>query len=421
MKAVNHLNLYALCRRKDINKLKNNEKSSQIQLMATAAFGLEAVVSREIKALGYDVLETENGRVTFTGPPEAICRSNLWLRTAERVLLKVGEFHASTFDELFEKTKALDWSRWIPVNGRFPVTGKSVKSQLGSVPDCQAIVKKAVVESLKKTYRKEWFEENEGDYKIEVALLKDKATLTIDTSGEGLHKRGYRKSTHQAPLKETLASALVQLSFWKPERVLIDPFCGSGTIPIEAAMIGKNLAPGMNREFVSELWPWIQASDWRQARKETHDVARYEEPVQIQGFDVDERALRSARHYSQEAFLEDEIHFEARDFRELRSRYYYGCVITNPPYGERMSDEEEVKKIYTEFGKALQNLETWSKYILTAYPDLETDFGKKADRRRKLYNGRIMCQYYQYQGPRPPRKKENQEDAAVKHNSVSAE
>ncbi len=401
--------------------MKNNEKSSQIQLMATAAFGLEAVVSREIKALGYDVLETENGRVTFTGPPEAICRSNLWLRTAERVLLKVGEFHASTFDELFEKTKALDWSRWIPVNGRFPVTGKSVKSQLGSVPDCQAIVKKAVVESLKKTYRKEWFEENEGDYKIEVALLKDKATLTIDTSGEGLHKRGYRKSTHQAPLKETLASALVQLSFWKPERVLIDPFCGSGTIPIEAAMIGKNLAPGMNREFVSELWPWIQASDWRQARKETHDVARYEEPVQIQGFDVDERALRSARHYSQEAFLEDEIHFEARDFRELRSRYYYGCVITNPPYGERMSDEEEVKKIYTEFGKALQNLETWSKYILTAYPDLETDFGKKADRRRKLYNGRIMCQYYQYQGPRPPRKKENQEDAAVKHNSVSAE
>lgn len=389
--------------------MKNYEKASHIQLMATAAFGLEAIVAREIKALGYQVLETENGRVTFEGPPEAICRSNLWLRTAERVLLKVGEFQANSFDELFEKTKALDWSRWIPENGRFPVNGKSVKSQLTSVPDCQAIVKKAVVESLKKQYRKEWFEENQGEYKIEVALLKDKATLTIDTSGEGLHKRGYRKSTHQAPLKETLASAMVQLSFWKPERVLIDPFCGSGTIPIEAAMIGKNLAPGMNREFVSEAWPWIQASDWQQARKETHDLARYEEPLQIQGFDIDERGLRAARHYAQEAFLDGEIHFEARDINELRSRYSYGCIITNPPYGERMGDEEEVKKIYSELGSVLGKLETWSKYILTAYPDLEADFGKKADRRRKLYNGRIMCQFYQYQGPRPPKKKEVEE------------
>ncbi|RQD67082.1 MAG: class I SAM-dependent RNA methyltransferase [Tindallia sp. MSAO_Bac2] len=410
--AVNLLNSFALYRRKDINKVKNNEQSSQITLIATAAFGLEAIAAREIKSLGYEVVETENGRVTFTGPVDAICRCNLWLRTAERVLLKVGEFQAKSFEELFEKTKALDWSRWIPKEGRFPVIGKSVKSQLSSVPDCQAIVKKAVVESLKQRYHKEWFEETDSEYRIEVALLKDRATLTIDTSGEGLHKRGYRKSTHQAPLKETLASALVQLSFWKPERVLIDPFCGSGTIPIEAALIGKNLAPGMNREFISESWPWIPAENWRQARRETHDVARYDEPIQIQGFDIDERSLRSARHYAQEAFLEDEIHFEKRDFRELRSRYHYGCVITNPPYGERMGEEAEVQQLYREFGKVLLGLETWSKYILTAYPDLETDFGKKADRRRKLYNGRIMCQYYQYQGPRPPRKKEKDDNGS---------
>lgn len=408
MMAVNPLSLSVLYLRKDINKVKkNSDERSKITLMATAAFGLEAIVSREIKSLGYEVVETENGRVTFTGPVEAICRSNLWLRTAERVLLKVGEFQAKTFDELFEKTKALDWSQWIPENGKFPVIGKSIKSQLGSVPDCQAIVKKAVVESMKKKYRKEWFEEKESEYRIEVALLKDKVTLTIDTSGEGLHKRGYRRSTHQAPLKETLASALIQLSFWKPERVLIDPFCGSGTIPIEAALIGKNLAPGMNRDFISESWPWIPAEEWRQARKETHDVANFDQSIQIQGFDTDERALNSARYYAQEAFLEDEIHFEKRDFRELRSRYYYGCVITNPPYGERMGEEEEIRQLYREFGEVLKPLETWSKYILTAYPDLEEDFGKKADRRRKLYNGRIMCQYYQYQGPRPPKKQED--------------
>ena len=407
MKAVNLLNLFASCRRKDISKLAKPKLEEQIQLIATTAFGLEAIAGREIKALGYEVLETENGRVTFSGPVDAICRSNLWLRTAERVLLKVGEFKATTFDELFEKTKALPWPRWIPEKGKFPVTGKSVKSQLGSVPDCQAIVKKAVVESLKKTYKNDWFAEEKGEYRIEAALLKDRVTLTIDTSGEGLHKRGYRKSTHQAPLKETLASALVQLSYWKTGRVLIDPFCGSGTIPIEAALIGKNLAPGMNREFASESWPWIPAVQWKQARKETHDVARFDEPVSIQGYDTDEKSLRSARHYAREAFLEDEIHFEKRDFHELRSRYSYGCVITNPPYGERMGEGEAIHQMYHDLGRVLKDMSTWSHYILTAYPDLEKAFGRKADRRRKLYNGRILCQYYQYQGPRPPRKDES--------------
>jgi putative N6-adenine-specific DNA methylase len=375
-----------------------------IELIATTAFGLEAIAAREIKALGYEVLETENGRITFQGPLEAICRTNLWLRTAERVLLKVGTFEATSFDELFEKTKALDWSRWIPEAGSFPVSGKSIKSKLFSVPDCQAIVKKAVVESLKKQYRTAWFQENQGSYAIEVALLKDRVTLTIDTSGSGLHRRGYRESYHQAPLKETLAAALIMLSYWNPDRVLIDPFCGSGTIPIEAALIGKNIAPGMNREFASEKWPWIGESHWQQARIETRDLAVYDRQLQIQGYDYDENAVRMARKYAHQALNENELHFEQRDITMLGSRYHYGCIVTNPPYGERMSADEDIEELYRTMGKRFFELSDWSIYVLSAYPDVEHLFGKKADRRRKLYNGRIMCQYYQYQGPRPPRR-----------------
>ena len=394
------------------NKGKTTQKkhpahNDNIQLIATTAFGLEAIATREIKALGYEVLETENGRITFQGSAEAICRANLWLRTAERVLLKVGSFDARSFEELFEKTKALPWSRWIPENGVFPVSGKSIKSQLSSVPDCQAIVKKAVVESLKKKYRKDWFEEKGSHYAIEVALLKDRVTLTIDTSGSGLHRRGYRESYHQAPLKETLAAALVMLSYWNPDRVLVDPMCGSGTIPIEAALIGKNIAPGMNREFASQYWEWIDPALWRQARKETHDVADFQRPVNIQGYDVDESAIKMARQYAFNALDSHEIHFERRDVAEFGSRYHYGCLITNPPYGERMGSVDELEQLYVTMAERFMSLDTWSVYVLTAYPELERIFGKKADRRRKLYNGRIMCQYYQYQGPRPPRRDQN--------------
>lgn len=380
------------------------DQGGLVQLIATTAFGLEAIAAREIKALGYEVLDTENGRITFQGPPEAICRTNLWLRTAERVLLKVGSFRALSFEELFEKTRALPWSRYIPEKGIFPVSGKSIKSKLYSVPDCQAIVKKAVVESLKGTYGTSWFQEKEGHYAIEVALLKDQVTLTIDTSGSGLHRRGYRESYHQAPLKETLAAALVMLSYWNPDRVLVDPFCGSGTIPIEAALIGKNIAPGMNRDFASQEWPWMDAALWRQARKETHDVAQFQRPLQIQGYDIDEKAVRMARQYSGQALDSQEIHFERRGVEDLGSRYHYGCLITNPPYGERMGEVEALGQLYETMADRFFKLDTWSVYVLTAYPDLERVFGKKADQRRKLYNGRIMCQYYQYQGPRPPRR-----------------
>ncbi len=381
--------------------------SGEIQLIATTAFGLEAIAAREIKSLGYEVLETENGRITFQGPLEAICRTNLWLRTAERVLVKVGSFNARSFEELFEKTKALPWSRWIPENGVFPVSGKSIKSQLASVPDCQAIVKKAVVESLKKTYRKDWFEEKGSQYAIEVALLKDRVTLTIDTSGSGLHRRGYRESYHQAPLKETLAAALVMLSYWNPERVLVDPMCGSGTIPIEAALIGKNIAPGMKREFASQHWDLMDPALWRQARKEAHDLADLQRPVNIQGYDVDENAVKMARRYAFNALDSHELHFEPRDVAEFGSRYHYGCLITNPPYGERMGSVDELEALYTTMAQQFMQMDTWSVYVLTAYPELERIFGKKADRRRKLYNGRIECQYYQYQGPRPPRRDQN--------------
>ncbi|MBM7615961.1 THUMP domain-containing class I SAM-dependent RNA methyltransferase [Alkaliphilus hydrothermalis] len=384
----------------------------KIQLIATAAFGLEAVVAREIKDLGYEDVQVDNGKVTFTADLMGICKSNLWLRTADRVLLKVGEFKARTFDELFEKTKALPWGDWIPEDGEFPVDGKSIRSQLASVPDCQAIVKKAVVEKMKLKYKRDWFEETQGRYRIEVALLNDIATLTIDTSGAGLHKRGYRTLSNKAPLKETLAAALIMLSYWNPDRVLIDPFCGSGTIPIEAAMIGKNIAPGMNRSFSAEEWPVIPKEFWRDARKETHDLAEWDRPLRIYGSDADGEVLKLARYHIEEAMLEDEIHVQKLPVQELASRFEYGCIVCNPPYGERLGEREEVEKLYRDMGKVFGKMDTWSHYIITSNPEFENLYGKKADRRRKLYNGRIECTYYQYYGPRPPRqtKKEDGEE-----------
>ncbi|WP_026476973.1 THUMP domain-containing class I SAM-dependent RNA methyltransferase [Alkaliphilus transvaalensis] len=380
----------------------------KIQLIATAAFGLEAVVAREVRDLGYEDVKVENGRVTFTADLLAICRSNLWLRTADRVLLKVGEFKAYSFDELFEKTKALPWGDWIPEDGEFPVEGKSIRSKLFSVPDCQAIVKKAVVEKMKLKYKRDWFEENAAKYRIEVALLNDVATLTIDTSGAGLHKRGYRTLSNKAPLKETLAAGLILLSYWNPDRVLIDPFCGSGTIPIEAALIGKNIAPGMNRSFVSEEWPVIPKDLWRQARKETHDLAQYDRPLRIYGSDIDGEVLKLARYHIEEAMLEDEIHVQKLPVSELASRFDYGCIICNPPYGERLGEVEEVARIYKDMGKVFRKMDTWSQYVITSNPEFETHYGKKADKKRKLYNGRIECTYYQYYGPRPPRPNKEQ-------------
>ncbi|CAJ1000850.1 THUMP domain-containing class I SAM-dependent RNA methyltransferase [Brevibacillus aydinogluensis] len=375
----------------------------KVELIATATFGLEAVVAQEVRALGYEDVKVDNGKVTFTAGISAIPRANLWLRTADRVRLKMGEFRATTFDELFEKTKALPWSDWLPENATFPVEGKSVKSTLFSVPDCQAIVKKAVVESLKKTYKRDWFEEQGPMYKIEVALLKDVATLTIDTSGPGLHKRGYRGLIGAAPLKETMAAAMILLSRWKPDRVLMDPFCGSGTIPIEAALIGQNIAPGMNREFVSESWPNIPKTVWRQARAETHDLARYDQKLEIIGTDIDDEILRVARRNAAEAGVEDQIHFQRMDVRDVRTKRKYGYLICNPPYGERLGDWKQVARLYRDMGEVFSALDTWSFYVLTSDEQFEKHFGRTASKKRKLYNGNIKVDYYQFFGPKPPR------------------
>lgn len=376
---------------------------AKIELIATAAFGLEAVVAYELKQLGYNNLKVENGRVTFVANEYAICHTNLWLRTADRVLLKMGEFKATTFEELFQQTKALPWPDWLPEDAHFPVTGKSIKSTLHSVPDCQAIVKKAVVEKMKEVYQREWFKETGPTYKIEVALLKDIATLTIDTSGAGLHKRGYRKLTAKAPLRETLAAAMILLSYWQPDRLLIDPFCGSGTIPIEAALIGQNIAPGLTRNFVSEDWPAIPKKYWQEVRRNAHQAARYDQPLNILGYDIDKEVLSMARYHAREAGVDEFIDFHPQDIADFSTKKKYGCIITNPPYGERLSERSAVEKLYKTMGQVFKPLDTWSIYVLTSHPGFEKHYGKKADKKRKLYNGRIKCNYYHYLGPPPPR------------------
>lgn len=376
---------------------------ANFELIATSAFGLEAIVAREVRALGYEQTVVENGRVTFQADERAICRSNLWLRSADRVLVKIGSFQAASFEELFEKTKALPWPDWLPENAVFPVQGKSINSQLFSVPDCQAIVKKAVVESLKQRYRRQWFAETGPNYTIEVALLKNTATLTIDTSGAGLHKRGYRKLAGAAPLKETLAAAMISLSRWQPERVLIDPMCGSGTIPIEAALIGRNQAPGLMREFAAEKWPAIPQQLWREARQEAEDLLRRQQQLIIRGTDINKNVLNLARHSSSLAGLEDQIHWQQATLAELKARQKYGYIICNPPYGQRLDDLSTVSRLYREMGQVYKTLDTWSFYVLTAHHGFEKLFGRKADKKRKLYNGRIQCDYYQFFGPRPLR------------------
>ncbi len=376
---------------------------ARIRLVATAAFALESVVAQELRDLGYDELEIENNQVTFWAEEAAIARCNLWLRVADRVRLLLGRFTAQTFDELFERTKALPWADWLPQNARFPVQGKSVRSQLSSVPDCQAVVKKAIVESLKQRYRQDWFNEDGPVYPIEVAILKDTVSLTIDTSGTALHKRGYRTLISEAPLKETLAAALIKLSYWDATRTFVDPFCGSGTLPIEAAMIGQNRAPGLQRTFAAEQWPALSGELWQRARAEAASLQRLDQPLAIIGTDIDGQVLKAARQNATAAGVARHIHFQEMEMSELQSSRKYGVVICNPPYGERLGDRESVERLYREMGNTLGQLETWSHYVLTAFPEFERFFGRRADRRRKLYNGDIMCQYYQYYGPRPPR------------------
>jgi putative N6-adenine-specific DNA methylase len=375
----------------------------RFELIATAAFGLEAVVAKELKELGYTDQMVENGRVTFWGDEEAICRANLWLRAADRVLLKVGEFTAQTFDELFEQTKALPWTEWLPENAEFPVTGKSVKSRLFSVPDCQAIVKKAVVEKMKEKYKTSWFQENGPRCKVEVGLLKDRATLTLDTSGAGLHKRGYRRLTGTAPLRETLAAALVLLSKWPADKVLADPFCGSGTIPVEAALIGLNIAPGLGREFDAGRWPRIPGVLWDKTREEARGAAARDRVLRVIGTDQDENAISQARYHARQAGVESQIHFQRTAFAEFRSRFDQGYVICNPPYGERLGEVRQAEELYREMRRVFAGLDGWSFSVLAAHPDFEKLFGRPADKKRKLYNGRIQCNLHQYNGLRSKR------------------
>lgn len=375
-----------------------------MKLIVPTAFGTESVTARELMDLGYTDQVKENGKVMFEGDELAIARTNLWLRTGARVEILMGMFEARTFEELFQQTKALPWDEWLPENAAFPVTGKSVQSTLFSVSDCQAIVKKAIVEKLKTKYHREIFEETGPTYKIEVALLKDIVTITLDTSGPGLHKRGYRRLTGAAPMKETMASALLLLSYWKGGRVLYDPFCGSGTIPIEAAFIALNKAPGMHRRFLAETWGNFDPSIWKQARQEAKDLMRPAYDLQISGSDIDPKAVELAMHSAKEAHLENMIRFSVGDMRHFTSREQYGFIVTNPPYGERLGEQAETEQLYRDMGKTFRKLDTWSFYIISGHQEFERYFGKRADKRRKFYSGKLMCQYYQYFGPKPPRK-----------------
>jgi putative N6-adenine-specific DNA methylase len=373
-------------------------------IIATAAMGLEAIVAKEVKDLGYEP-RTENGKVYFEGDASAIARCNMWLRTADRVKVVVAEFYAKTFDELFEKTKALRWEDYLPKDASFPVQGKSVKSTLFSVSDCQAIVKKAIVERLKSAYHVEaWLAETGARFPLEVAILKDKVTLTIDASGAGLHKRGYRTGQGEAPLKETLAAALVKLTNWHPDKPFMDPFAGSGTIPIEAALIGQNIAPGFNREFVSEQWNWIDERVWDEARIEAEDKANYDQPLDIEGLDIDPNMAGIAKANAFEAGLGDLIQFRTGDATAFQPDKEYGVIVGNPPYGERLSDRPGVEKLYADLGYAFKKLDTWSIYILTSHEEFEEVYGRPATKKRKLFNGFIRCDYYQYWGKRPPRR-----------------
>lgn len=378
----------------------------KIELIAPCHFGLEAVLKREILDLGYEIARVEDGRVTFYGDAEAVCYANIFLRTAERILWKVGSFRAVTFEELFERTRELPWETFIPRNGKFWVTkAASVKSKLFSPSDIQSIMKKAMVRRLANHYGIEHFPEDGAPYPVRVFLMKDEVTVGIDTSGVSLHKRGYREVSGKAPITETLAAALIMLTPWRRERILVDPFCGSGTFPIEAAMMAADIAPGMNRSFTAEKWTnLIPKRLWYDAVEEAGDRIRDNVEADIQGYDVDRSVIRIARRNAKEAGVEHLIHFQERDVRELNHPKKFGFVITNPPYGERLEEKAALPELYRAFGEGFRRLDSWSAYMITSYEEAEKYFGRKADKNRKIYNGMLKTYFYQFQGPKPPKR-----------------
>ncbi len=380
-------------------------KDYPFQLTATCLFGIEAVLKNEIKNLGYPLIKVDDGRITFAGDSLAICRSQLWLRTAERVLLDVGNFEARTFDELFEQVKALPWENVVPKDGKVWVTkAASVKSKLFSPSDIQSIVKKAIVERLKVVYGVNWLAETGVELPLRVFIKKDVVAISLDMSGDPLHKRGYRELAGVAPISETIAAALVLLSPWKPDRILADPFCGSGTIPIEAAMIGANIAPGLNREFIAENYKHlVPAKHWMEAVDEANDLIKHDVELNVQGFDTDFRIIKVAKDNAAQAGVDKYIHFQERDVADFRSNKKYGVMITNPPYGERMEDVAGVQALYKTLGEVYRNLDSWTLMAITSYEEFERYFGKTADKKRKLYSGMLKTNIYQYLGPKPGR------------------
>ena len=379
----------------------------KMEWIAPCHFGLESILKREIQDLGYEISQVEDGRVVFRGGMDVVCRANIFLRTAERIPLKAGSFQAVTFDELFERTKEIPWEDYIPEDGKFWVTkAASVKSRLFSPSDIQSIMKKAMVERLKEKYHTQWFQETGASYPVRVFLMKDVVTVGIDTTGVSLHKRGYRPAAGKAPIAENLAAALIMLTPWKRDRILVDPFCGSGTFPIEAAMMAANIAPGMNRSFTAETWTNLVAKKvWYEAVNEAQDLITDNIETDIQGYDADPEVLRTARRNAENAGVAHLIHFQQREVKDLNHPRKYGFIITNPPYGERLEEKSALPRIYRDFGEAFRRLDSWSAYMITSYDDAERYFGRKAEKNRKIYNGMIRTYFYQFPGPKPPRQK----------------
>lgn len=389
----------------------------RFELIAPCHFGLESVMKREVTDLGYEVTRVEDGKVSFEGDAQAIADANLFFRTTERILLCVGEFTARTFDELFEKTRALPWERYIPKDGKFWVAkANSIKSKLFSPSDIQSIMKKAIVSRLSGVYAVDWFEESGASYPIRVSILKDRVTVGLDTTGVSLHKRGYRKQTAKAPISETLAAALLMLTPWKGDRILVDPFCGSGTFPIEAAMMAMNMAPGLQRGFLAESWEnLIEPSCWKNAREEAEDLVDRSVRTDIQGYDIDAEVLDAARGNAKRAGVEHCIHLQQRPVSELSHHGSYGFLVTNPPYGERLEEKEALPELYRTLGERFALLDTWSLYVITAYEDAQRFIGRQADKNRKIYNGMMKTYFYQYRGPRPPKRREQGEMEGACH------
>jgi putative N6-adenine-specific DNA methylase len=380
---------------------------NQYEYISPCHFGLEAVLKREVMDLGYEITKVEDGKVSYKGDSNTCARANMFLRTTERVLLKVASFKAETFDELFENTKKISWEEFLPIDAKFWVAkANSVNSKLFSPSDIQSIMKKAIVERMKLIYKKEWFEESGNSYPIRVTILKDEVTVCIDTSGESLHRRGYRKLTSKAPITETLAAALIMLTPWNKDRILVDPFCGSGTIPIEAAMLGLKMAPGINRDFLAQTWTQMYSEAiWTQAREEARDMMLKDIEMNIQGYDIDGEIVKAARQNARFAGVDHLIHFQQKPLKELSNNKKFGFIITNPPYGERLEEKAAMPELYREIGKIFGSLDSWSYYIVTAYEDAQKHIGRQADKNRKIYNGMIKTYFYQYMGPKPPKAK----------------